>query len=163
MKYLAFQDPNYDPKTFDFDKDPQRIRKIDEIFNPTTDLAAFRDAGGKMITVWGWADNALNPQMGTNYYDELVRTYSLTNTQSFYRFFLVPGLAHCRGGYGPIDVDAVTTLIDWVEGETAPDRLPAQLTKDGKVKYLRAYCAYPQATRYNGSGDTEDAKNYTCQ
>jgi feruloyl esterase len=92
-----------------------------------------------------------------------VRTYSLANTQSFYRFYLVPGLAHCRGGYGPIDVDAMTTLIDWVEGGTAPERLPAQLTKDGKLKYQRAYCAYPQATRYNGSGDTEDAKNYTCQ
>src|SRR5262249_49563443 len=138
MKYLAFQDPNYDPKTFDFDKDPPRIRKIDEIFNPTTDLTAFRDAGGKMITVWGWADNALNQQMGTNYYDELMRMYSPANTQSFYRFFLVPGLAHCRGGYGPIDVDAMTTLIDWVEGGTAPERLPAQLTKDGKVKYQRA-------------------------
>ncbi|MET0278499.1 MAG: tannase/feruloyl esterase family alpha/beta hydrolase, partial [Pseudorhodoplanes sp.] len=56
MKYLAFRDSNYDSKSFDFDKDPQRIRKIDEVFNPTTDLAAFRDAGGKMITFWGWAD-----------------------------------------------------------------------------------------------------------
>jgi feruloyl esterase len=163
MKYLAFQDPNYDPKSFDFDKDPQRIRKIDEIFNPTIDLAAFRDAGGKMITVWGWADNALNPQMGTNYYDELARMYSLANTQSFYRFYLVPGLAHCRGGYGPTDVDALTTLIDWAEGGTVPERIPAQMTKDGKVKFQRAYCAYPQATRYKGSGDTEDPKNYTCQ
>ena len=163
MKYLAFQDPKYDFRTFDYDKDPQRIRKVDEIFNPTTDLAAFRDAGGKMITFWGWADNALNPQMGLNYYDELVQKYTLPGTQSFYRFFLVPGFAHCRGGYGPAEVDALSVVIDWVEGGIAPDRLPAQLTKDGAVKYQRAYCAYPKATRFSGSGDMEDPKNYTCQ
>ena len=116
-----------------------------------------------MITFWGWADNALNPQMGINYYDELVQKYSLANTQSFYRFFLVPGLAHCRGGYGPAEVDAMTTLIDWVEGGIASERLPAQLTQDGAVKYQRAYCPYPQLTKHVGSGNVEDPKNYTCK
>ena len=163
MKYLVFQNPDYDPASFDYDKDPQRMRRLDELYNPTTDLAAFRDAGGKMITFWGWADNALNPQMGINYYDELVQKYSLANTQSFYRFFLVPGLAHCRGGYGPAEVDAMTTLIDWVEGGIASERLPAQLTQDGAVKYQRAYCPYPQLTKYVGSGNVEDPKNHSCK
>jgi feruloyl esterase len=164
MKYLAFEDANYDSKTFDFDKDPQRIRKMDQIFNPTADLAPFRDAGGKMITFWGWADNALNPQMGMQYYDEVVGKLGLANTQSFYRFFLVPGFAHCRGGYGPNEVDAMSVIIDWVEGGIAPQRLPARMTgKDGKVRYQRAYCAYPQMTKYSGSGDTEDPKNYVCE
>ena len=163
MKYLAFKDPNYNSKSFDFDKDPQRIRKIDEVFNPTSDLAAFRDAGGKMITFWGWADNALNPQMGTNYYDEVVQKFGLPGAQSFYRFYLVPGFAHCRGGYGPNEVDALSVVIDWVEGGIAPERLPAQQTKDGAIKFRRAYCAYPQATRFKGSGDTEDPKNYVCE
>jgi len=164
MKYLAFQDPNYDPKAFDFTRDPQRIRKMDEIFNPTTDLAAFRNGGGKMITFWGWADNALNPQMGLNYYDEVTAKLGLDNTKSFYRFFLVPGFAHCRGGYGPNEVDAMSVIIDWVEGGVAPQRLPARMTgKDGSVKYQRAYCAYPQVTKFSGSGDPEDPKNHTCQ
>jgi hypothetical protein len=164
MKYLAFQNPGYDPKTFDFDKDPQRIRKMDEIFNPTTDLTAFRDAGGKMITFWGWADNALNPQMGMQYYDEVAEKFGLDNTKSFYRFFLVPGFAHCRGGYGPNEVDAMSVIIDWVEGGVVPQRLPARKTeKDGRVKYQRAYCAYPQLTTFSGAGDPEDPKNYSCR
>jgi len=163
MKYLAFESPNYDPATFDFDRDPDHIRKIDEIFNPTTDLNAFRDAGGKMITFWGWSDNALNPQMGLNYYDEVVKKFGAAQTRDFYRFFLVPGLAHCRGGYGPNEVDALGVVIDWVEGGVAPDRLPAQMSKDGAVKYRRAYCTYPQATKYKGSGETEDPRNYVCE
>src|SRR5262249_31451404 len=163
MKYLAFQRPSYDPVTFDFDKDPDHIRKIDEIFNPTTDLSAFRDAGGKMITFWGWSDNALNPEMGLSYYVEVVKTFGAAQTKDFYRFFLVPGLAHCRGGYGPNEVDALSVVIDWVEGGVAPDRLPAQASKDGAVKYRRAYCTYPQATKYKGSGETEDPRNYVCE
>src|SRR5690606_7549300 len=45
MKYIAFQDPQYDWKTFDFDTDPSRITGPDEIFNPTPDLAPFNKAG----------------------------------------------------------------------------------------------------------------------
>lgn len=66
-------------------------------------------------------------------------------------------------GYGPAEVDAMTTLIDWVEGGIAPERLPAQLTQDGTVKYQRAYCPYPQLTKHVGSGNVEDPKNYTCK
>jgi feruloyl esterase len=162
MKYLAFGDPNYDPKSFDFDRDPSRIGRVDEIFNPTTDLSLFKERGGKMVTFWGWADNALNPQMGLNYYDRLRAKYGASETESFYRFFLVPGVAHCRGGYGPSEIDALTPVINWVEKGMPPERLPARLTKDGNVKYNRAYCAYPQTTQYNGSGSTEDPSNFSC-
>jgi len=162
MKYLAFKDPNYDPKTFNFDTDPQKIRTVDEIFNPTTDLAAFKAAGGKMITAWGWADNALNPQMGLRYYDEVRSRLGATETESFYRFFLIPGVAHCRGGYGPSEIDALTAVINWTEKGIASDRLPARLSVGGRVKYQRSYCAYPRVTRYNGSGDTEDPGNSSC-
>lgn len=163
MKYLAFNDPDYDSKNFDLDRDPPRIGKPDQIFNPTDDLAAFKARGGKMITFWGWSDNALNPQMGLNYYERLRAKFGADETESFYRFFLVPGVAHCRGGYGPHEIDALTAVINWVEKASPPDRLPAKLTKDGAVKYNRSYCAYPRATRYKGSGSFEDPNNFTCE
>jgi len=162
MKYIAFQNPYYDPKSFNYDTDPEKIREVNEIFNPTADLALFKSAGGKMITVWGWADNALNPQMGLRFYDEVRTRLGAAETESFYRFFLVPGVAHCRGGYGPSEVDALTAVINWTEKGITPDRLPAQLSVDGKLKYQRSYCAYPRVTQYNGAGDTEDPRNYSC-
>jgi short-chain fatty acids transporter len=63
----------------------------------------------------------------------------------------------------PSAVDALSVMIDWVEGGIAPERLPALLTKDGAVKYRRAYCPYPQATRLKVAGDTENPKNYVCE
>jgi hypothetical protein len=75
---------------------------------------------------WGWADTALNPQMGISYYDELIAQYGLKGTQDFYRLFLVPGVAHCSGGYGPDDIDALTAVINWVEAGVVPERLSAR-------------------------------------
>jgi feruloyl esterase len=162
MKYIAFRDPDYRSSTFDFHRDPARIRQIDVIFNPTPDLAAFEARGGKMITFWGWSDAALNPQMGLAYYDAVVARRGLKGAQKFYRLFLIPGMAHCGGGYGPNDIDAMSAVIDWVEKGIAPERLSARLTADRKVIYDRAYCAYPSVTRYRGVGNTEDPRNYSC-
>jgi len=163
MKYIGFKNPDYDPAQFDFASDPARIRGADVLFNPTPDLAAFKARGGKMITFWGWADTALNPQMGIDYYDRVVGRLGLPATQSFYRLFLIPGVAHCGGGYGPEEIDAMTDVINWVEKGITPDRLPARRrSTDGSPSYNRAYCPYPAATRYDGSGDREDPQSYSC-
>jgi hypothetical protein len=64
--------------------------------------------------------------MGISYYDELIAQYGLKGTQDFYRLFLVPGVAHCSGGYGPDDIDALTAVINWVEAGVVPERLSAR-------------------------------------
>ncbi len=161
MKYIGFRDPAYESSTFDFHRSPALMRGADEIFNPTPDLAAFEARGGKMITAWGWADTALNPQMGIHYYDAVVDRHGLEETQGFYRLFLIPGVAHCSGGYGPDDIDAMTAVINWAEKGIVPTRLSARRTKGG-VRYHREYCPYPAATKYKGSGDPEDPRNYVC-
>jgi feruloyl esterase len=162
MKYIGFRNPAYDPSTFDFHQSPALIRGADEIFNPTPDLAAFKARGGKMITVWGWADTALNPQMGIHYYDAVIDRHGLDATQGFYRLFLIPGVAHCSGGYGPDDIDAMTAVINWAEKGIVPTRLPARRTTGGEVRYNREYCSYPATTKYKGSGDAEDPHNHVC-
>lgn len=162
-RYIGFKDPAYDPAAFDFRTDPGRIRGADPLFNPTPDLAAFKARGGKMITFWGWADTALNPGMGLHYYDQVVARQGLSKTQDFYRFFLIPGVAHCAGGYGPEEIDAMSDVIDWVEAGVVPARLPARRRgSDGGPPFNRAYCAYPAITRYDGSGDREDPGSYRC-
>jgi len=42
------------------------------------------------------------------------------------RLFLVPGLAHCRGGAGATRLDTLTPLLRWVEEGAAPERIEAQ-------------------------------------
>ncbi|MBI2969795.1 MAG: tannase/feruloyl esterase family alpha/beta hydrolase [Gammaproteobacteria bacterium] len=162
MRYIGCGDPAYDPDTFDFARDPAGIRRADSIFNPSPDLARFRALRGKMITFWGWADAALNPQMGLAYYDEIIRRFGISESREFYRLFLIPGVAHCAGGYGPDEIDALTAVINWVEGGTVPIRLPARRVEDGTIRFNRSYCAYPAATKYRDSGDPEDPRNFTC-
>lgn len=161
MRHVAFPDENFDwKKSFDFQRDPPRLRRVDDVMNPAPDLDAFARRGGKMITWWGLADSALNPQMGIDYYDRVGARMGEKRLQSFYRLYLIPGVGHCWGGYGPSAIDPMTPLIKWVERGEAPGRLPARSVEG---RYNRAYCAYPAQTVYKGSGDIEDPANYQCR
>jgi feruloyl esterase len=165
FKYFAFipeQDPNYDWHAFDFRRDPERMALIDSLLNPEPDLAAFNARNGKVLSYWGWSDAALNPIMGYEYYNAVVKRLGLEETQSFYRLFFIPGVAHCSGGYGPGTLDGMTPLIEWVELGKAPERLPAQRVSAGVTVYNRTYCPYPQATVYE-SGDSEKPENWSCK
>jgi len=79
-----------------------------------------------------------------------------------YRLFMVPGMFHCRGGIGTDRFDALTPLVNWVEGGTAPDQIPAMRVENGEVTRTRPLCPYPQVATYTGSGSIDDASNFIC-
>jgi feruloyl esterase len=162
MKYIIFGSKDYDTATYNFDLDPARGAAINSIMNPKPDLAAFEARGGKMLTYWGWSDTALNPQMGIAYYEKLENLYGADKLRSFYKLFMIPGVAHCEGGYGPGTIDALTPVIDWVEQGIAPQRLFARSAPQSQNPYTRAYCAFPERTRYKGKGDANDPANFEC-
>jgi feruloyl esterase len=78
------------------------------------------------------------------------------------RLFLLPGVGHCGGGTGPDQADYLTALEKWREGGTAPDQILASRNRQGRVDMTRPLCSYPQVAKYSGSGDTNDAGNFTC-
>ena len=164
FRFLAFtpDEPDFDWHTFDFDTDPDRvtIRKILDATDP--DLSAFRARGGKILTCFGWADTALNPMMGVNYYEDVRQTMGSETTSDFYRLFMVPGMFHCGGGLGTDRFDALTPLVNWVEGGAAPDQIPAARVERGEVTRTRPLCPYPQVAAYLGAGSIDDAKNFAC-
>ncbi len=164
MRYMAFgkPDPSYDWKTFDFDKDPDRMGDIRRLLNATDpDLSAFRNRGGKLLMYFGWADTALTPFMAIDYYEKALATNG-PDTRDFFRLFMVPGMFHCRGGVGTDRFDAMTTLINWVEGGTAPDSIPAARVEQDQVKRTRPLCPYPRVARHKGSGSRDDGGNFAC-
>jgi feruloyl esterase len=83
-------------------------------------------------------------------------------TQSFFRFFLASGMAHCGGGSGPNTFDALAALDAWVEHGTAPDSILASHSTGGTVDRTRPLCTYPAVARHVGSGSIDDAANFTC-
>ena len=164
FKYLAFtpDEPDFDWRTFDFATDPGRTTSREMLDATDPDLSAFEARGGKMITHFGWADTALNPMMGVNYYEDVRATMGDDTTDAFYRFFAVPGMFHCSGGLGTDRFDVMTPLVNWVEGGAAPESIPAARVEQGQVTRTRPLCPYPQVARYSGSGSIDDASSFAC-
>ncbi len=154
--------PGLSYRNYDFNKGPSQGVKIRALINATDpDLVAYRKHGGKLLHFHGWADPALTPLMSIDYYQK-AKAASGANAGDFYRLFMVPGMFHCRGGVGTDHFDTITNLIDWVETGKAPDRIEARRIVAGKVTRSRPLCPYPQVANYNGTGNTDDAANFTC-
>jgi feruloyl esterase len=148
---------------FDFDKDPARMDAHAWIFNTAddVDLAAFRARNGKLLFAHGLADPIFSPDEMVDYYQRLSARHGAA-TADFSRLFLIPGMAHCQGGAATDSWDGLGALVDWVEKGQAPTRIVASGTTvfPGRTRPL---CPYPQHAHYNGSGNSEDAANFTCR
>ena len=175
FRWFVFEDENWDFRTFDFDKDLEfALAKVGPALDSNDpDLRTLRDQGSKLIVYHGWSDPDISPVASINYFEEVVELIgddtrainyaaALESTQDFYRLFMVPGMAHCRGGPGPDTFDALTALEDWVERGVAPEQITASKLVDGEVVRSRPVCVYPELASYNGSGSTDDAVNFSC-
>jgi feruloyl esterase len=166
FQFVVFKDPAWDYKAFQFETDVARTEEayggILNALNP--DLKKFAARGGKLIQYHGWADPQIAPGSSVNYYKDVLKTFGNSEkVQSFYRLFMVPGMAHCGGGDGTSTFDMLAALEGWVEKSQAPDRIPASRVTQGKVDRTRPLCPYPQVAQYMGTGSTEVAANFKCE
>jgi feruloyl esterase len=168
---MAFENPNYDWRTFDFDKDVElvdaKLYGVLDAIDP--DMRDFKAHGGKLIVYHGWSDPGVMPQRTVDFYNEIVdfagkatgddgRAY----TDQYLRLFMMPGMGHCGGGDGPDKADFMSAIAAWVEQGKAPERIIARKEVGGKVTMTRPLCSHPQAARYKGRGDTNDAASFEC-
>jgi feruloyl esterase len=161
ISYLVKMNPAYDLFSFDPNKDvpvAEASFARAQVAASNPDLSAFFGRGGKLILWHGFNDPGPSPMQTIKYYDEVAASTG-GDIQNRARLFLAPGVYHCRGGPGPDKFDALGALDDWMEKGTAPTRIVA--TK-ADTKLSRPLCPYPQLARYSGSGDTNDAANFTC-
>ncbi|KAL5322200.1 hypothetical protein ACEPPN_010170 [Leptodophora sp. 'Broadleaf-Isolate-01'] len=123
-------------------------------------LSAFRDAGGKLLTYHGLADEYI-PYPGTSMYRDRVEALD-AGVDNYFRHFEAPGFAHCFGGMGAKPINALQDLVDWVEKGTPPNVLKAKAPAraDGKM-WERDLCLYPSISVYQG-GDPSVAGSYKC-
>lgn len=164
FRFIVFKDPNWDPKTLDFDKHVALVDSREEfrILDATrADLGTFTRRGGKLILYQGWAENGIPPGNVVAYYGD-VRARTANAAESV-RLFMVPGMGHCGGGNGTSTFDMVAALDAWRSAGRAPQSIPASRTRDGKIDRTRPLCPYPQYARYKGSGSIEDASNFECR
>ena len=166
LRYMAFttDDPEFDWRQLDPERDWPRMAAMSAIFNADNpDLSAFRDSGGKLIMYHGWGDIGVSPIMTVQYYDKVMQTMGSEQTQSFFRTYMIPGMFHCYGGRNVDRFDTMTTLINWVEADIAPDRIIASAVENNRVTRTRPLCPYPKTARYQGSGDSNRADSFRCE
>jgi feruloyl esterase len=165
FRYVVFKDPDWDWKTFDFDKDVVRGDLPENLVMNATDpnMKPFFARGGKLLLYHGWSDPNVPTVNTIKYYKSVVDVMGgASKASSSVRLFLAPGMGHCGGGEGPNVFDKIGVLERWVEQGKAPDMLPASHSTDGKVDRSRPLCPYPQVATYKGTGSIDDAANFVC-
>ena len=163
-RYWVFDNPQWDPRTFDFDRDLATAdAKIGYIDANNPDLKAFAANHGKLVMYHGWADSVVPPEESIRYYEAAANAMGgMDKVGSFFRLFMVPGMGHCGGGPGPNTFDALAALDKWVGEGAEPQKIVASHSTDGAVDRTRPLCPYPQVARWTGTGSTDDAANFVC-
>jgi len=173
----TYQNENWNVREFSLARDvPPARDKFWFLMFPQPDLHAFQRSGGKLITYHGWMDEIVPPGLTIGLHGSVVNSVG-KDTQKSFRLFMAPGMAHCRRGNGPdsfgqafagdppiVDAehDMLSALMRWVENGKAPEKIVASRVVNDQVAVTRPLCPYPQRAQYQGKGDVNDAKNFTC-
>ena len=166
FKFLSLDqdDPGYDWRKFDADRDLPRMKTMTEILSPLdSDLRPFQKEGGKLILYHAWSDPGISAYGTLAYHEAVVKAVGGQATaDTFLRTYFVPGMHHCSGGPGPNQFDMLTALENWVERGAAPAAISASHVVEGKTVRTRPLCPHPQVARYKGSGSIDEAASFAC-
>lgn len=170
FKNAVINDPEWDPATFDVDRDVARAMVADngehDAMNP--DISLFLERGGKMITYHGTTDGLIPFGNSVNYFQSMVDSIGEDAVKESVRYYQVPGMDHCSGGEGAHAIDWLSAMEGWVENSAAPAELlathpaPPPGAPVAGTEFTRPACPYPAVPRYTGSGDTNSAASFEC-
>ena len=162
---IVFEDPEWDFKSFDYDKDLAASYKAgSDILDVQPDgLSRFFNGGGKLLLSHGWADGLIPAPSTVAFYKTMTAKMDRDKVDSV-RLFMVPGMGHCGGGNGATVVDMLSVIDNWVTEGKAPETIIASSPPaPGQKQITRPLCPYPQVPVYKGSGSTDDAVNFVCE
>lgn len=178
LRYVWFDydpGPTYSPRSFDLNRDYPRLFTKGVLQAPNNpDLTDFERRGGKLIIYQGLNDLLDAPPIA-DYVAKATRVSGgKERADQFMRFYLIPGMDHCRGGIGVDTVDWITALENWVEKKESPGTLMGARRSDGAgppgakgfpldpavVTKTRPIYPFPDVAAYIGSGDASKAENF---
>ncbi|KAI1336261.1 Tannase/feruloyl esterase [Xylariaceae sp. FL0016] len=143
-RYFLYDDANFTLSDFN-DSAVQLADKLDPGGATANkyNLSDFKNRGGKMVMYHGMADGLVPMKGSSLYYNNVMQTMggNLTETQQFFRYFMVPGMQHCGltvtdspwafgapnqagvlgndtwsvPGFNDAEHDVLLALMDWVE------------------------------------------------
>jgi feruloyl esterase len=116
------------------------------------DLSPFEKRGGKMIMTVGSADSVVPYHATVDYYERVIERFGgLEKVQSFFKFYIIPGMSH---GGGP-GINKPPSLIEvvrnWREQGVAPGVLQGRRVVDGKTELEMPLYPYPTKTGWDAA------------
>jgi hypothetical protein len=169
LKSLVLKDPAFDLTSLDtpayFELFGRASYEFGGLLNAdNTDLSTLQASGTKLLT-WHGLDDQMIPYLNTVNYRRKAEAMmgGAEELDKYYRLFLAPGVKHCGGGIGPIPIDPLAALVDWVEHENSPETLPAETTNSEGELVTRDLCLWPAKSKYMGVGDAKRASSWTCE
>ncbi|KAM0331447.1 hypothetical protein ACHAQA_003123 [Verticillium albo-atrum] len=169
IEYFIEKDLNFDVSTLTtidhmtdlFAVAPSMYDGIIGTNNP--DLSAFRDAGGKLLSWHGTADQLIMINNTIRYREQVEAVMGGSDlVDEFYKFYLAPGVGHCEGEAGATPRKALDALVTWVEEGKQPDVLRGTMKNLDGEQAERIICPYPLVARYDGKSDPNDADSFQC-
>lgn len=165
VKYFLTRDPDYNSLDVD-PRDPGkwlgRISYLSTIEDRNdVDLRPFARAGGKLILLHGAADELVSPYSTSDYYTRVRDLLGPRTTNSFLRYYVVPGSNHANFGTPAFAAswDSLSALDRWVEsGQPPTNPVVADANHDNRTRPL---CQYPEWPRYR-AGDPNSAASFVC-
>ncbi|KAI0547942.1 feruloyl esterase B precursor [Xylaria curta] len=192
FRYFLYNDTDYDFTKFTY-KDVQFADTINpgNASADDFDLSPFLDRGGKILKYHGTADSLIPTGSSIYFYKKVLQTLRPKgiNVDDFYRFFLIPDMNHCSGsqtgpwyiaggsqsvagathsvpGYEDAEHDIILAMMNWVEGNEAPEHLIATKFVNDTValgvQSQRPLCVYPKQAKHI-SGDPNLPENWECR
>ncbi len=135
-------------------------------------LAAFKNRGGKLISVIGTNDTLASPGAQLDYYKAVIDTMGQEAVDAFARLWVLPMTGHGLSGNAfnvngagepntsfaiPSNHDRLGMVVAWVEKGDAPPLVPI-VTAGARSLPM---CTYPSYPRYLG-GAPAQASSYSC-
>jgi pimeloyl-ACP methyl ester carboxylesterase len=169
--------------TFDFDRDPARLRAaLGADLDAQPNLSRFFARGGKLIMWHGWADPILPPESSVAFYEAALQK-SGARAKDQFRLFMIPGVQHCVGGTGADAIGQIgapmpgeqpersvgAAIQAWVETGHLPDSIVGRrgmitmAMKPGAPELQRLLCAYPNRAVLRQGTDPDQASSYDCR
>jgi len=150
FQWVFGAEKNLDEINFGKDIDTYTAALAPYLNAENADLGAFEKRGGKMLMISGSADSVVPYHASLDYYERVVEHFgSLEKTQSFLRYYIVPGMAH---GPGP-GINKMPNMLDqvmnWREKGAVPGMLKAQRIVDGKTELDIVLYPYPTKTGWD--------------
>ena len=151
FRYLLQSDPTWSVERFDAVSARKARQRLAPLLDVAPDFGPFRRKGGKILSYFGWADPLIAPRLALDFHRSVARANGAAALAGWYRLFMIPGMDHCQGGRGPVDLgqapghdgaspdadhDIRAALERWVETGQAPERLIAS-SGDGDRIELR--------------------------